>query len=373
MRRKFSAVVIAAVVVGTATMLVLLFAPNDSSEQGQQVRNPARSTSSSAPTTLPTTTTIRLRRGSLQPVTFAFGGDVHFEKHLRSKLDANPTQMFAPIAGDLSAADIAMVNFEAAITERGTPDPKQYNFRAPERALDALKSAGVDVVTIANNHGRDYGTVGMADTLTAKAAGRLPIVGVGKDAAEAYSPWRAQIKGQNIAIFGASDVIETSLRSQWIASSTQAGIASSEPEEEAQLLAAIIAERPIADTVVVYLHWGPEAIDCPDDRQKQLASSLLVAGADIVVGTHAHRVMGAGRLGAGFVAYGLGNFAFYNESGGSGITGVLTVTATGRDVDAYAWRPARIRGGIPTPLSGEAAAADISSFEQRRACTGLMG
>ena len=83
---------------------------------------------------------------------------------------------------------------------------------------------------------------------------------------------------------------------------------------------------------------------------------LVDAGADIVVGSHTHRVMTAGRLGPALVDYGLGNFVFYNESGASGVTGVLTVTATGRDVDAYTWKPARIRGGIPQLLTGDAAA-----------------
>ena len=70
--------------------------------------------------------------------------------------------------------------------------------------------------------------------------------------------------------------------------------------------------------------------------------------------------------------YGLGNFVFYNESGASGITGVLTVTATGRDVDAYAWKPARIQGGIPHLLTGDAAAPDIAAFNAHRSCTDLL-
>jgi poly-gamma-glutamate synthesis protein (capsule biosynthesis protein) len=98
---------------------------------------------------------------------------------------------------------------------------------------------------------------------------------------------------------------------------------------------------------------------------------MVDAGADIVVGSHTHRVMTAGRLGPALVHYGLGNFVFYNESGASGITGVLTATVTGREIDAYGWKPARIRGGIPTLLSGDAAAADLAAFEGRRSCTDL--
>ena len=111
--------------------------------------------------------------------------------------------------------------------------------------------------------------------------------------------------------------------------------------------------------------------NCPTQRQRDLAHALVDAGADIVVGSHTHRVMTAGRLGTAFVDYGLGNFVFYNESGASGITGVLTVTATGRDIDAYAWKPARIQGGIPHLLTGTAAEQDVAAFNGRRACTNL--
>ena len=95
------------------------------------------------------------------------------------------------------------------------------------------------------------------------------------------------------------------------------------------------------------------------------------AGADIVVGSHTHRVMTAGRLGDALVDYGLGNFVFYNEAGLSGVTGALRVTATGRDIDGYEWVPGRIRGGIPRWLSGAAAAADVDALAQRRGCAGL--
>ena len=70
-----------------------------------------------------------------------------------------------------------MVNLETAITEGGSPASKEYNFRAPAGAFEALRVAGVDVVTMANNHGVDYGAGGLADTLAAKAATTLGVVG----------------------------------------------------------------------------------------------------------------------------------------------------------------------------------------------------
>jgi hypothetical protein len=319
-----------------------------------------------------TTSTTRPRRGSEQPVTIAFGGDTHFEGSLGGQLRSNPGGMFAPIAPTLAGADVAMVNLETAIATGGSPDPKNYNFRAPPSAFEALRAAGVDVVTMANNHGRDYGPQGLAETLAAKQQTPLVILGIGANATEAYRPWLTEVKGQRLAFFGATDVLDDWLISAWTATDAQPGLASTKGVAVDRLIAGIGAVRPTVDTVVVYLHWGVEGSTCPSPRQQELAHVLIAAGADIVVGSHAHRVMTAGRLDGAFVDYGLGNFAFYNESGLSGVTGVLRVTVTGRDVDAYEWLPARISGGIPHLLSGSTAAADDAAFASRRACAGLQ-
>lgn len=343
----------------------------------------------SQPTTLPTPTTTgaseqRGPRGSGQPVTFAFAGDVQFPDQqdtdvgavstglpvLADQLKADPARVLAPITPVLSGADIAMVNLETAITERGEPVAgKVYHFRSPASSFTALKAAGVDVVNMANNHALDYGPVGMQDTFDAIAASKLPVIGIGHNAAEAYRPYRTVVKGQRIAILSALDWLEPDLIPGWSATETQAGVAFS--IDRTRLVAAVRAVRPEVDTLVVFLHWGTEETHCASPEQEDLAKALIAAGADIVVGSHAHRVFGAGHVGTGFVAYGLGNFVYFREDGESGRSGVLLVTATGRAVDTYSWVPTRITHGIPIPETGATAAADITEWENRRNCSGL--
>jgi len=116
-------------------------------------------------------------------------------------------------------------------------------------------------------------------------------------------------------------------------------------------------------------HWT-EQTHCASSEQQDLARTLIAAGADIVVGSHAHRVFGAGRIGRSLVAYGLGNFVYWREDSESGRSGVLLVKATGRQIDDYSWVPARITHGIPVPdTSG--AQADLAEWQQRRTCSGL--
>jgi poly-gamma-glutamate synthesis protein (capsule biosynthesis protein) len=317
-------------------------------------------------------------------VTFAFAGDTQFVDRfdtdpgvtssgphtLAEQLLADPAHVLDPIAPELSRADLTVVNLETAITRRGEPVAgKNYHFRSPPESFDALKAAGVDVVAMANNHALDYGPDGMEDTFAAIAASGLPVIGIGRDATEAYRPYRTEIHGQRIAILNALDWLEPGLIASWSATDSQPGVAFS--IDPTRLLAELRGVRPDADTVIVFLHWGTEETWCASPQQQEFAAALLHEGADIVVGSHAHRVFGAGRAGAGFVAYGLGNFVYFREDGESGRTGVLHVTATGREVDAYSWVPARITQGIPRPLTGSDAAADLAEWEARRDCSGL--
>ena len=302
-------------------------------------------------------------------MTLAFGGDVHFEGVIRSRLASNPETAFGPIASVLRRADLAMVNLETAITTGGTPASKEFTFRAPPSAFRALKAAGVDVATMANNHGMDYGQAGLRDSIEAAEDADFPVVGIGENADQAFRPYRVTIKGQRIAIIGATQVLDGSLAAAWTAGDDKPGLASAYQVD--RLLEAVRAARRVADTVIVDLHWGKELANCPIARQRELAPKLVKAGADAIVGSHAHVLLGGGYLGAAYVDYGLGNFVFYARGGEAARSGVLTLTLRGRAVTKSSWTPAVISGGIPIPLDGSGADQAVASWKDLRGCTGL--
>ena len=126
-------------------------------------------------------------------ITLAFAGDVNFAGRT-ARLLSDPATAFGPITAVLRSADFAAVNLETSITSRGTPQPKTYHFRAPPAAFAALRDAGIDLVTMANNHVLDYGRTGLADTLAAARAARFPYVGIGASAAAAWAPYLTTIK-----------------------------------------------------------------------------------------------------------------------------------------------------------------------------------
>jgi poly-gamma-glutamate capsule biosynthesis protein CapA/YwtB (metallophosphatase superfamily) len=305
-----------------------------------------------------------------KPYTISFGGDVHFEGILRPRL-GNPRTALGPIAKVLGKSDLAMINLETAITEAGTPAPgKQYTFRAPASAFTALKAAGVDVVSMANNHGMDYMDSGLQDSLAAIKRSKFPVVGIGANEAQAYRPYRTTVNGNRVSIIGATQVLDAEFIEAWTATADRGGLASA--KNEARLIKAVRQARKNSDTVIVHLHWGTELEKCPNQAQLSLAPKLVSAGADVVVGGHAHILLGAGYLDDAYVSYGLGNFVFYNSNPATtGRTGVLTLTINGRKVLKDTWTPATIQGGVPVPMTGAARTQAVADWKALRSCAGL--
>jgi len=341
---------------------------------GQPTSPPADTPSASvAPGTATTPTASGSPPGTSQggdPVTIAFAGDTHFAGQLVPRL-ADPDTAMGPLTSVLAAADLGVVNLETAVTTRGAPQPKEFTFRSPATAFQALKAGGVDVVTMANNHALDFGAVSLPDALDAAAAAQVPVVGLGRDEAQAYAPWLTTIKGHRIAFFGATAVLDDALVSSWSAGQGRPGVATAVNGENAAIVAAVRAARSQADTVVVELHYGKDNTTCPTPIQRALVRDLVEAGADIVVGQHAHVLLGGGYLGSAYVDYGMGNFQFYSAGGLGAQTGVLVLTVNGRAVTQAVWHPGTIVGGLPKPLTGAEAQAAQARWDGLRACTGL--
>jgi poly-gamma-glutamate synthesis protein (capsule biosynthesis protein) len=312
--------------------------------------------------------------GNGQPVTMAFGGDVHFPStsNLGARLAADPATALGPTVPQLlSGATLRMVNFESALTDGGCPTPqaKTYVFYAPATALTAFEAAGVTLITNTNNHGMDCGPGGLQQALAIQAKANLPILGIGQNAAQAFTPYETTIKGERIAVVAATQVIDADLQASWTATTTQPGLASA--YDVGALVSEVEKARQWADTVVVYLHWGTQLDDCPNPLQEPLANVLVKAGADIVVGTHAHVLLGGGYLGSAYVDYGLGNFAFYDNTPPENQSGSLVITATGRHIDSVTWRPAVIVDDLPQPLAGSTATGALAQWAAHRSCTDL--
>jgi hypothetical protein len=298
------------------------------------------------------------------PVRIAFVGDIHFQSGVA------PAQVLAPGRPLYAGADLVIANLETAIGTGGSRATKEFVFRAPPSVFAALTAAGIGAVSMANNHALDYGSGGIASTLAAARDAKLHVVGLGADRAGAFRPAILEVRGRRVAVIAATDVLDDPLRAAWTATELHAGMASA--KEDDAVAVAVQNVRPQVDTVVVFLHWGVEGSSCPSARQEELARQLVAAGADVVVGSHAHRVQGGGRLGAAFVDFGLGNYAFHATTAGARTTGALVVDVAGRTVGHYEWRPGLIVRSSPRPLPPSATAAAVAAWNGLRRCTSLQ-
>ena len=301
-------------------------------------------------------------------ITLVIGGDVHFAERTLSLLD-DPASAFGPIAALYRDADHAVVNLETPVTDTGTAEPKEWLFKAPPTALEAVTAAGIDLVTLANNHALDYGREGLADTLDHAAAAGLPVVGAGVDRAAALAPHVVAIGDTTVAYVAVSQVWE--LWDTWMATPDRAGIAHTAHGD--LVLDAVATADEAADVVVVLPHWGTEGQECPNDEQLDWAQRLADAGADAIVGTHAHLLQADGYLGDTYVAYGIGNHLWWWNDAESNDTGVVELTIEDGQLSGARFVPAVIDRdtGQPIPVDGAEADRILDDLDRLRDCAQL--
>lgn len=246
------------------------------------------------------------------------------------------------VARTLRAADIAFGNLECAVSRRGQPVPKQFNFRGRPAALRRVaRFASFDALNVANNHTGDYGRVAFLDTLRFTRKFGMTPVGGGVNRARALRPRVMKRHGLRVAFVGFSDRLPLS----FYATSRRSGIAFA---AQPAIRSAVRRAKRRADVVVATFHWGDELRSTPTARQRLFARTALRAGAHAVIGAHPHVLQPRQRLGRRVVAYSLGNFVFSTGGGATSRTGILRLRLSGRGVEGMRLLRGHIVGTQPT-------------------------
>ena len=228
------------------------------------------------------------------------------------------------IAPAVRAADIAIGHLEVPHTTRGTemqgdvPAPG-----APPGNLDAIARAGFDALTLAGNHIADCGAEGIADTIARLQSLGVAYAGAGSDIEAARRPMFLDCRGRCIAVLSYNCVGPESawattdragcnylrvLTADGTPISPAAPLRDLAPEVPSRLQTDIDMARAAADLVIVAFHKG--IVHTPARLaayERPLAEAAIDAGADIVVGHHAHIIRGLERYGGKPVFHGLGN------------------------------------------------------------------
>ena len=276
-------------------------------------------------------------------------GDIMLSRTVEERTDVyGSTYPFDAVAELLRGADIAIGNLECPLSVEGGPIDKRYLFRAHPGHADALAWAGLDVVSLANNHLLDFGQAGLEQTLEALQGSGVAHLGAGLTVEEAHSPWIREVKGRRIAFLAYA-------ASRWEGSPE---LPTKEQVSFADL--ATIGEdvqraSHLADLVVVIMHLGTEYQLHPDEEQLAVSRVAIDAGACLVIGHHPHVVQGTETYQGGFIAYSLGNFVFDIDTVEAAREGAILRVLLGVDgVQAVDLIPVRIVDDVqPRFLAGE--------------------
>jgi poly-gamma-glutamate capsule biosynthesis protein CapA/YwtB (metallophosphatase superfamily) len=290
-------------------------------------------------TSAPVTVTVR-------PLRLASVGDINLGDAPGAAIAASgPRYPWTSVGKALRRADIAFGNLECAVSERGEPFPKQFNFRGSPSALKGLRrNSGIDVLNLANNHVGDFGREATVDTVRGVERLGMRAVGAGPDLRRALAPQIVERLGLRVAFVGFSSIAPL----EFAAGDDSPGTAWASAESVA---AAVHSARRRADVVVATFHWGIEKATFESAEQRVLAQTAAAAGAQLVIGAHPHVLQPLRREGAALVAYSLGNFVFGADSPDTTSTGILVTDLTADGVGAARWRAGRIVSARPVLAS----------------------
>ncbi|WP_099468833.1 CapA family protein [Konateibacter massiliensis] len=245
-----------------------------------------------------------------QTAKLVFTGDILLTGYLLSQYDNRGItgMVSSEIAEEMTGADLTVVNEEFPFSSRGTAmEDKQFTFRIDPARVNVFQDLGIDLVTLANNHVLDYGREALIDTFETLDNAGIQYVGAGNNKDEAKALKEFELNGKKVGILAASRVIPVS---DWTAGTSAGVFTTYDPTD---LIEEIKKADAACDTVIVYVHWGVEKSEYPEDYQRELAKQYIDAGADVIIGAHPHVLQGIEYYEGKPIVYSLGNFIFGNQ------------------------------------------------------------
>ena len=264
-----------------------------------------------------------IRLGFCGDIMFADGQTV-MNNYINSGKDASAL-VSADLLSIMKNCDVLMANNEFTVSSRGTKQNKSFTFRGAPENLNIYHEIGVDFVSAANNHVYDYGLEAFLDTIDALEEYGVDSAGAGRNIKEASEPFIYVINGRKIAVLCGSRAEKN--RKTPTAGEDSPGIFGM--YDDADMIDAVKKADGECDLVIILAHWGKEFSPTVEDVIREQGRRYIDAGADLIIGAHAHRLQGMEFYKDGFIAYNLGNFLFADP----GIkTGMLQIDINSADL-----------------------------------------
>ncbi len=259
-------------------------------------------------------------------VTLAFGGDIMLDRGVRNSVNKNFNGDYSALFEKLALlkkSDIVFANLEGTASDKGSDGGSIYSFRMDPSVIPALKGAGIDIVSVANNHVGDWGRTAYTDTLARLTENEILYTG-GGTLEEAESPKVIEKYGMKIGYLGFSDVGPNWMK---VTEANSGLLLASNPRFDE--IVANAAKQ--VDYLVVSFHFGDEYKTTHNKRQEYLAHKAVDAGAKIVIGHHPHVIEDTEVYKNSFIAYSLGNFIFDQKFSEATMQGMLLELKLHRD------------------------------------------
>jgi poly-gamma-glutamate capsule biosynthesis protein CapA/YwtB (metallophosphatase superfamily) len=275
------------------------------------------------------------------------------------------------LARRFSGADLALANLEGSTPNAFTYRPDSLVFTFDPKLLEGLRDAGIDAVSLANNHIRNGGDSGVVETCVNLDAAGIAHTGAGADVAAARIPAWLSADGLRIAVLAYSAVGPAN----W-ATTSHPGAAPLDPDSVTADIRA--AKAAGADLVIVMPHWGEEYSYWLSSQQKDEAAQFVAAGADLVLGSHSHWVGAVESIerpqGPAFVDFSLGDLLFdLNHDLQSQEAVVATMTFSGKRLVQVGLDPTIMVDGAQVALLDPAGDGQVVINAIKRASRGMPG
>ncbi|WP_161821623.1 CapA family protein [Sporotomaculum syntrophicum] len=288
-----------------------------------------------------------------EPLCLVAVGDIMLSRYVAQKINEHndPNYPFAGVKWFLQDGDIVFGNLEGPLTPGREIKIPEMVLRTDPCMAAALKDAGFNILSLANNHVPDFGEQGIQDTMCYLDSTAIYYAGAGNNEQEAFAPRYMKVKGVKLAFLAFNDL--TFVPDSYMADDGP-GTAVLKPEKVA---AAVREAADNADFTVVYLHAGIEYASKPDDTQVYFAHLAIDAGADLVLGSHPHVVQKIEQYQGKYILYSLGNFIFdqlWSRDTREGI--VARIFISENSVEMIEFLPVYINDNArPVALSGQEA------------------
>ncbi|MCQ2609406.1 MAG: CapA family protein [Lachnospiraceae bacterium] len=211
----------------------------------------------------------------------------------------------------LNNSDYVMGNLECCISNETESFDKQFTFRVDPLYKNIIKEAGIDLVTVANNHSLDFGKKALKDTLKNLEDTGVSYVGVGDDEKKAREPFVKEINGRRYVIYAASAVAPTH---EWFAIKDSFGINNGYNSEAVCNEIRKRRKKEPDSIIIIYMHWGEEKEEFPSKMQREYAMKMVDAGCDLILGSHPHVFQNIEYYKNVPIIYSLGNFIYGDTS-----------------------------------------------------------